>query len=246
MNLEELQKDWERLGREDPMWAVLSSPEKRGNKWDERDFFKSGREEIAAVLAEVSSVGRTLQAGTALDFGCGVGRLTQALAGRFEQVHGLDISPSMLEKANHYNQHGDKCRYHLNASADLRCFPDHTFDFVYSVLVLQHIPVRYELAYIREFIRVVKPGGVVVFQVLEPAFLRRLAPEMLVRIYRRWQNLLISLYGVSEGRATRAVQEAGGEILRVHRKGSGSSRWQSLRFFVTKADPKGHSIPNPE
>jgi hypothetical protein len=86
----------------------------------------------------------------------------------------------------------------------------------------------------------VKPGGIVVFQVLEPAFLRGLAPEGLVRMYRRWKQVLISMYGVSERKTTRTVQQAGGEVLRVHRTRSESSRWQSLRYFVTKSGGTGN------
>jgi len=32
-------KQWERLGKSDPYWAVLSVPEKKGGKWDKLDFF---------------------------------------------------------------------------------------------------------------------------------------------------------------------------------------------------------------
>ena len=36
---------------------------------------------------------------SALDFGCGIGRLSQALAEHFDQVYGVDISPKMIELA---------------------------------------------------------------------------------------------------------------------------------------------------
>lgn len=45
----------------------------------------------------------------ALDFGCGVGRLTQALAAHFDEVTGVDISPSMIKLAKKYSRHGDGC-----------------------------------------------------------------------------------------------------------------------------------------
>ena len=59
-----------------------------------------------------------------------------------------------------------------------------------------------------------------------------------MRNYRPTKNRLISIYGVSESRATSVVKEAGGEILRVHRKSTESSRAQSLLIFVTKSDGK--------
>jgi SAM-dependent methyltransferase len=106
----------------------------------------------------------------ALDFGCGAGRLTQALAARFARCDGVDIAPSMIEVARRYNRFPDRCHYHLNTSSDLRDFADASFSFVYTVLVLQHMRPDYAKAYLREFLRVLAPGGLLVFQILgEPS-----------------------------------------------------------------------------
>jgi ubiquinone/menaquinone biosynthesis C-methylase UbiE len=75
----------------------------------------------------------------ALDFGCGVGRLAQALLPRFERVDGVDIAPSMLELAARYNKDPARCVFHLNERADLALFPDRSFTFIYTSLVLQHV-----------------------------------------------------------------------------------------------------------
>jgi ubiquinone/menaquinone biosynthesis C-methylase UbiE len=48
----------------------------------------------------------------------------------------------------------------VNDQDDLRIFPDNTFDFIYSNFVLQHIKPDYTKAYIREFLRVLAPGGI--------------------------------------------------------------------------------------
>jgi SAM-dependent methyltransferase len=91
--------------------------------------------------------------------------LTQALAEHFQEVHGVDIAPAMIAKAKELNRHGDRCIYYLNEVPHLRLFTDHTLDFVFSALVLQHLPGPLALGYIREFVRVTKPGGLVVFQI---------------------------------------------------------------------------------
>ncbi|WP_420485333.1 class I SAM-dependent methyltransferase [Iningainema tapete] len=111
---------------------------------------------------------------TALDFGCGVGRLSQAMVQYFETVHGVDISPSMLKLADKYNQHGSKCKYHLNDQDNLKLFPDNYFDFIYSKITLQHMEPQYSRRYIREFLRILAPQGLLIFQIpsqstLEPA-----------------------------------------------------------------------------
>src|SRR5437867_2168868 len=95
MSIRRVRTQWEDLARTDPLWAILSDPAKRGNRWDEQQFFHTGEEEIREVLRHIGSLGLRLRHARALDFGCGVGRLTQALAGRFTETHGVDISPSM-------------------------------------------------------------------------------------------------------------------------------------------------------
>jgi SAM-dependent methyltransferase len=164
MDLRGLEGVWNRLGRRDPYWAALTCEQKRDGRWSEEDFFRLGDEEIEARLRHAAERGWGVRRERALDFGCGAGRLTQALAARFASVDGVDIAPSMIELARRHNRHGDRCRYHVNGDPDLRMFPDGIFDFVYSTLVIQHIPPPYSSRYIRELIRVVAPGGLLVFQ----------------------------------------------------------------------------------
>src|SRR5450759_126117 len=95
--LRDLKKGWDDAGRKDPFWAVLSRPEKSGNRWGSDEFFKTGIEEIEGVMTHIGGLGITVRRSRALDFGCGPGRLTQALTSHFDQVDGVDISPSLLE-----------------------------------------------------------------------------------------------------------------------------------------------------
>jgi SAM-dependent methyltransferase len=159
-----LKRHWERLGRRDPFWAVLTDPSKRGGGWDREEFFRGGAKEIAAALWRAEQLGLRLSRRRALDFGCGVGRITQALADHFERCDGVDISTSMLEAARLHNRHPGRCTYHLNTAPDLRLFDAASFSFVYSTLVLQHMEPQYSQAYIRELLRVLAPGGLLVFQ----------------------------------------------------------------------------------
>ncbi len=163
-DFQELQRTWEELANEDPLWAILSVPSKKGGKWDLQEFFSAGKTEINGALRKLLAV-HSLRCGEALDFGCGVGRLTQALADRFQHVIGIDISTTMIQLANQFNRHGDKVEYVQNTRDDLRVFADHTFDLVYSTLVLQHMKHSYAVGYIEEFFRVTRPGGAIVFQI---------------------------------------------------------------------------------
>lgn len=190
MDIEDLQRNWDEFGRTDPLWAILSEPGKQGGRWDLDAFLAAGEADIDDAMARLDALGVEVRRGAALDFGCGVGRLTQALGRRFERAHGVDIAPAMIEEARRLNRLGEHCEYHVNGDPDLRLFDDGTFDFVYTTLVLQHMEPRYISAYLAEFGRVLAPGGVAMFQVpsapaeqgVEPladaAFSARLAPHV--------------------------------------------------------------------
>src|SRR6266545_3810974 len=83
MELKELQRNWDILGKEDPLWAIITWQDKKGHKWDPADFFASGRQEIADVMQYLAGLHLDGPRQRALDFGCGVGRLTRPLASHF-------------------------------------------------------------------------------------------------------------------------------------------------------------------
>ncbi|BDQ35147.1 class I SAM-dependent methyltransferase [Pseudodesulfovibrio portus] len=163
MYLKELQENWDIFGQEDPLWAVCSAPEKKNNKWNIQDFFQTGVARIGRLRQWMDENGLPGQRKAALDFGCGVGRLTQALCGHFDTCVGVDIAPSMIKKAKEFNRHGRKCVYRLNEDNNLQSFPTGSFDLVYTEHVLQHIRPQVALHYIAEFVRVLKPGGLAYF-----------------------------------------------------------------------------------
>ncbi len=165
MEIEQLKTTWETFGRDDPLWAVLTDASRRGGRWDLDEFLATGEQEIAAALDELERLGVAPVRGRALDFGCGVGRLTQALAERFERCDGVDIAASMIAEARRINRHGERVQYHVNDAPDLGMFPSDSFDFVLSFIVLQHMEPRYAKRYIAEFVRVLRPGGLAVFQI---------------------------------------------------------------------------------
>ena len=148
------------------MWAICSDPDKRDKKWAHDAFFASGKTEVAAVLRCVAQVGVTIDWNSpALDFGCGIGRLTQALAAYFAECWGMDISPTMLRLAQEFGRDIPQCRFVLNESEQLGGLQENYFGFIYTSIVLQHIAKPYSLNYIAELMRVLKPGGVLIFQV---------------------------------------------------------------------------------
>jgi SAM-dependent methyltransferase len=86
------------------------------------------------------------------------------MAATFDRADGVDISKAMLRHARRFNRHGERCTYHLNVAPNLSLFANESFDFVYTTLVLQHIEPSISRRYIAELIRVLAPGGLLVFQ----------------------------------------------------------------------------------
>jgi cyclopropane fatty-acyl-phospholipid synthase-like methyltransferase len=236
MEILDWQKNWNELGKDDPLWVVLTDPTKKGGKWEPAEFFETGRAEIDAALREIAVRKFSLRQGRALDFGCGVGRLSQALARRFERVDGVDISPSMIEHAKRFNQFPQKCHYHVNPAADLRLFEDNTFDFLYSAITLQHIEPRFQKSYLQEFVRVLAPDGIAYFQILSATLRRRLFPTIFVNLIRRRRaagRAFIGMFGVPQRQVDSIVRQSGGTILDKTSQ-SASWRWSSHRYIVRK------------
>src|ERR1700741_1477973 len=127
----DLRESWQSLGTDDPLWAILSDPRAKGGKWSVDEFLRTGQIEIELVFSWLGEQGLTaISYGRALDFGCGAGRLTQALAKRFDRCTGVDVAASMLEAARKLDPPRN-CEFVLNERSDLRVFPDQSFDFIY-------------------------------------------------------------------------------------------------------------------
>ncbi len=155
---------YEKFGKEDPFWAVLTQKQYKGTDIDLEKFFATGRNDISYHLEKIEEINLSLSKHKCLDFGCGVGRLSNALAEYFEQVYALDVSSSMIEKAESLRKHGN-IEFVLNKEPNLEVFEDETFDFVFTDKTLQHIPYPQSKTYIAEFLRVLKPRGIIVFMV---------------------------------------------------------------------------------
>jgi len=237
MTLEEWQNNWDQLGKDDPLWIVLTDPSKKGGRWDPKDFFATGEAEIDEhVIGYLNARGISVTRGAALDFGCGVGRLSQGLARHFEEVHGVDISPSMVEHARRFNRYGQKVQYHVNSTQHLADFKDNSIDLIYSNITLQHIEPRHAKRFIEDFVRVLRPGGIALFQVIEPTFIRSLFPQSIVTLYRKLKyrgKAYFGMFGVSQKEIERLITERGAEVLEVRRTRF-TRRWVSCRFCIRK------------
>lgn len=202
--LAQLKDDWETLAERDPLHAILTDTTKTQGRWNLAEFLATGEFEIDTVLRHIESLGHPPDfRGEALDFGCGVGRLTQSLARRFANCVGVDIASAMVRQAEALNANAH-CRYLLHAGLPLP-FADKRFAFIYSNIVLQHVPRRIAMEYLCEFVRTLAPGGVLVFGV-QDCFR---APDLSSRIERIRQILRIRS-------RVRALSQSGAGGMQMH------------------------------
>ncbi len=160
-----MKRDWDARARENARYYVASSR----SDWDEQSFSHSGSlnaEELVFSELDLITGGDDPRSLRLLEIGCGVGRMTEHLAERFGEVHGVDVSGEMVATAKQRLSRFDNVNVHETNGVDLAPFPDSFFDFAFSFIVFQHIPFREVIeGYLREVHRVLKPGRVFKFQV---------------------------------------------------------------------------------
>jgi SAM-dependent methyltransferase len=239
-------QDWDDLAALDPYWSVLTEPGKRFGGWDRQEFLRSGETEIEGLMVAARELGLPHAHEAALDFGCGLGRLTRSLARYFGQVWGVDISARMVEQARELRRDRPNCTFHTTDGT--LAFPDARFDLIYSVLVLQHQPTRAAIrAPVRELVRTFRTGGLLCFQLPSRLPLRRRL-QLRRRLYGvlrtagLGERLLYERYGlhpirmnaVGEAEVRTIVAEAGGHVLAGRPDDHAGPEMASRLYFVTR------------
>lgn len=250
MTLEDVRTLWELIGRDDPLWGVISHAEKAQGKWSPDEFFGTGRSDVELALAQARAVGAVPKMGTALDFGCGVGRICQALAPHFDEVIGVDISVSMVELARIYAAEVPNCTFQVSTTSRLP-FADNEFDFAFTLTVLQHLPRRIAAGYVAELLRVLKPGGILFMQMpgayrtvshSESAWVRKLMTTVpgdvrqtiheLHGTRASWRDL--PMHSLPRWLLTSMIEWRGASVVAVVEDTVAGPTWRSFRYFVRK------------
>jgi SAM-dependent methyltransferase len=153
---------WDERAREQALFFVDNTVDYRNP--DVERFWAEGEQAVSSILDEL---GVTVRPGDALvEIGCGVGRLTRALAARAAHVTAVDVSDEMLSRARELNPSLDNVRWLHGDGESLVGVDGASMDGCFSHVVFQHLPdPELTLGYVREMGRVLRQGGWTAFGV---------------------------------------------------------------------------------
>ncbi|KAF4652262.1 Hexaprenyldihydroxybenzoate methyltransferase, mitochondrial [Perkinsus chesapeaki] len=107
--------------------------------------------------------------GRYLDVGCGGGLLTEDMASLYGyNITGIDISEASLQQARQHGQHLPNLHYQVGSAYEIP-FEDNSFDGVIISDVFEHLLDLRKASH--ELYRVLKPGGILVFDTVARSFL---------------------------------------------------------------------------
>ncbi len=160
--IDAMKRDWDERARKDAFHYIASWR----SDWDASTFFQSGEEDyvrlVGPILKEMNLDPRDK---SMVEIGCGAGRMTRVFAREFAHVDAVDISDEMQRRAKEFLCDFQNIRWILADGATLHSINDASADFVFSYLVIQHLPSRdLAISLLQEILRTLKPGGLFLLQ----------------------------------------------------------------------------------
>lgn len=213
--LDRVYRAWSQFGEDDPFYSVLTHDRFRRDKIAEnmKEFYASGEGDITrlALCLERNRLGKDFA--QVVELGCGVGRISERLASRFQSVIGLDISNAHLRLAEEHclrsGRHNAEFR-RVRDVADLDSLP--AINLFYSVIVLQHNPPPVILAFLERFASKMAKNGVMYFQAPThlPGYRFRLAEYL-----RRPEDGTMEMHAVPQSEIFRLLEKANLRLVEV-------------------------------
>jgi SAM-dependent methyltransferase len=167
-NQKSTDKTWEFYGKTDPYFGVLTSEQFRTSNLTEGNrqaFFETGEKYVSFIFDVIHElVPAPFRPRSALDFGCGVGRVTLPVARRADSAVGVDVSESMLVQARaNARQQGLENVSFVRGDDDLSGVTGR-YDFIHSFIVFQHIPRKRGETIVKRLVELLEDDGIGVLQ----------------------------------------------------------------------------------
>lgn len=231
---ERISKEWRALGETEPHWSVLVSDDFRRDNLaaNVENFYASGKRAVNAHLNFLRREGISTSFGKALDFGCGVGRLTLGLAPFAGQVVGVDISPSHLRLATERASAKAVSNVNFEAIGSVAELDRYRgFDFVISLIVLQHNPPPVMAALYAKLLAALAPGGVAIVQM--PTYIHGQAFS--AAEYLASEKPVMEMHALAQSVIYRIIEEADCRLVEVREDGAaGNGAGLSHTFCVRR------------
>jgi len=179
-----------------------------------------------------------------LDFGCGWGRIGRFFLRDFDaqDMVGVDIDPGMVEFCANANLPG---RFETIANGQPLPFADGSFRLITAYSVFTHLPPPLFRAWLAELLRVLAPGGQLVFTVEPPRFL-----DMVEAIAPDADNAWMAALSVFKDRLPQLRADLANEGIAYLPSGGGDYREPDVygetavtaRFVAKEAAPHGGEV----
>jgi len=165
--------------------TALMHPKDIRNKSRRQVFMGSGMNAMGKSLRHACNAGLRLdRAEAAFELGCGGGRLIRHLR-RIDGLRlvGTDLQAEAIEWCR---ENVPGIEFHTNdLEPPLSFAEDDSFDFAFAYSVFTHIPLEFQLPWVTELARILKPGGVAVVTTLGPAMARIMMNDDDMREFER-------------------------------------------------------------
>jgi len=162
-SFELIQKKWTSFGQSDVWWSVLTEvPRSQEIPKVEKDkFYLKGQTHVDYSKMRFKLNGYVFGGGRALDFGCGVGRISFGLSPYFDEISCVDQSKPHLEIATKEaaERKIENVKF-IQTGTNLMGLGAASFDFIFSLITLQHTIPPLQVEYLAQFCKLLKPGGI--------------------------------------------------------------------------------------
>lgn len=129
-----------------------------------KPYYESGALDAEAIRQIISRQGvNTDELSAILDFGCGVGRTIRNFKSLQQtEVAGTDYNPKLIDWCKKNLNFANFSKNNLTGKLE---YPDNKFDLIYLISVFTHLPEETQNFWLKEFKRILKPGGLLYISV---------------------------------------------------------------------------------
>ena len=233
--LAHVQREWTRLGEDEPYWSVLTDEQfriQRLGQQEMRTFFDSGSAQVEQLERFCERNGVKPRAAAALELGCGLGRISIPMARKFSRLHALDVSSAHLRLARSHAMDVGASNIsfiQLREIDQMRSLP--LVDLCYSIIVLQHNPPPVIEGLIEALCRRLRNGGLLMIQV--PTYMKGYSYS--TESYLSNPPLGMEMHCLPQAVIFRILHENGLRVLEVQEDAAVDNiQWTSQTFFAQR------------